>query len=131
MCGKTRPKLPQVRKILFSEGLPNGNLLEDNSLIRLLLLGGFLLFLSRMYLRTYKNNTDEIREKNTIICLVSHLMFQLKCCRCLGSLQNPKWSKTLRVLRLAARLPLPESAKCVQFCKYWEDVAIPATWCVC
>lgn len=131
MCGKTRPKLPQIRKILFSEGLPNGNLLEDYALIWLLLLKVFLLILSRKSLRTYKNNADEIREKNTITCLVSHLMFQLKHYQCLGSLQNPKWNKTLRVLHLAARLPLPESAKCVQFCKYWEDVAIPATWCVC
>ena len=49
--------------ILLSEGLPNGNFLEDNSLIWLLLLRFFLLVLSRVYLRAYENNSvDEIRK---------------------------------------------------------------------
>lgn len=38
MCGKTRPILPQIKMVLLSEGVSNGNILEDNSLIWLPLL---------------------------------------------------------------------------------------------
>lgn len=63
MYGKTRPKLPQIRMIWLSERLPNGNLLEDSSLIWLPLLRFCLLVLSRVYLRAYENNdVDEIRK---------------------------------------------------------------------
>lgn len=61
MRGKTRHKLPQIRTILLSEGLPVGNLLEDNSLMRLPLLRFGLFVLNRVCLRAYKNiNGDKI-----------------------------------------------------------------------
>lgn len=72
MCGKSKPKLPQIKIILLSEGLPKGNLSEDNSSIWLPLLRSCLLVLSRVYLRAYENsNVDEISQ---IKC--NHLLFR-------------------------------------------------------
>jgi len=59
MCGKDRPKLPQIKIIFLSEGLPEGNLSEDNSLIWLPLLRFCLLALSKAYLRAYENNNED------------------------------------------------------------------------
>lgn len=81
MCGKTRRKLPQIRTILLSEGLPDGNLLEDNSLMRLPLLRFGLFVLSRVCLRAYKNiNGDEIRKiKGNYLLLgfISHVSLEM------------------------------------------------------
>lgn len=81
MCGKTRRKLPQIRTILLSEGLPDGNLLEDNSLMRLPLLRFGLFVLSRVCLRAYKNiNGDEIRKikcNYLLLGFISHVSLEM------------------------------------------------------
>lgn len=80
MCGKTRRKLPEIRTILLSQGLPVGNLLGDNSLVRLPLLRFGLFVLSRVCLRAYKNNGDEIRRikcNNLLFGFISHVSVEM------------------------------------------------------